>query len=386
MNSAPVVARLLTAPDIDDDVRRRWRALADRAAVANPFLSPEMLLPALRHLPEGRDVRLLVVEDSQLRLLVPVVVSRHWRRVPVPALHTWLHPNLFLGTPLVDSFGDPAPWAVALEHLVRTRTAPWLVLQDCDPVVLQDVLHAAAGRGLETRTVSEHDRAMTRRGLDGTPLAPPMSGRRMKELRRVRRRLSEAAGGLELVDLATDPVPGVDAFLALEAAGWKGRTGGALRTQVGHAEFFRDSCLAMAGLGALQLPTLRTASGRPVAMACNLRDGDGLFHFKIAYDEEWAEWSPGLLLQLDQATAFAASDSGYVDSCAVEDHPMANRIHPDRRRLTTSSIALDRGRGRWAVRHTTDVQRTVELLKRVRAALTGVGRRRDHARTREEQT
>ncbi|MEI4273208.1 GNAT family N-acetyltransferase [Klenkia sp. LSe6-5] len=376
--------RLVPRSAVDDDLVQRWAELAGRAAVANPFLRPELALAALDHLPDTKDVRLLLVEDTDgraLRLLTMVQVARHWRRVPVRVVRTWLHANMFLGTPLVDRVGDPQVWRAVLTHLREQRVAPWLVLEDCDPEVLDDVEAAVvlAGGG-PARRARQVDRAWTVRRPDGT-VPVPLSGRRRKELRRVRRRLGEAVAGLAVADLvslsegnsADDRVgaaPAVDTFLDLEASGWKGRTGGALQRQQGHAEFFRAGCLAMAEAGDLQILALRGGEGRPVAMACNLRSGDGLFHFKIAHDEALAEFSPGLLLQLDQVDAFASSGARYVDSCAVEDHAMANRMHPDRRRLASLLVALDGGPGRWAVNHAHDVHRALEQLKRVKKALT----------------
>ena len=47
----------------DADVAR-WRDLAARAADPNPFFEPELLLPAVRHLKGGGEVRLLVAERA----------------------------------------------------------------------------------------------------------------------------------------------------------------------------------------------------------------------------------------------------------------------------------------------------------------------------------
>ena len=39
---------------------------------------------------------------------------------------------------------------------------------------------------------------------------------------------------------------------------------------------------------------------RAIAMKCNLRAGDGAVAFKIAYDEAYARFSPGVLLEIEQ--------------------------------------------------------------------------------------
>ena len=69
-------------------------------------------------------------------------------------------------------------------------------------------------------------------------------------------------------------------------------------------------------------------------MKCNLRAGDAVFCFKIAFDEEFAKFSPGIQLELDNVERFHEG-SAWMDSCATPDHPMINRLWPDRRRIRT---------------------------------------------------
>ena len=104
MAAEPTV-RLLAPADVTPAVEAAWRALADRAAEPNPCNEPDMLLPAMRLLPDGDRVRLLTVTDGdRLDAVLPVVPVRRWRgRVPVPALVSWAHDFQVLGTPLVDA-------------------------------------------------------------------------------------------------------------------------------------------------------------------------------------------------------------------------------------------------------------------------------------------
>ncbi len=70
----------------------------------------------------------------------------------------------------------------------------------------------------------------------------------------------------------------------IEASGWKGRSGTAF-SSIGHDQFFRDICAYFRERGRLQLLVLR-AGDRPLAVKCNFRAGDGLFAFKIGFDED----------------------------------------------------------------------------------------------------
>ena len=52
---------------------------------------------------------------------------------------------------------------------------------------------------------------------------------------------------------------------------------------------------------------------------------------KIAFDEDFAKYSPGVLQILDATESlFAEGGIALVDSCAVPDHPMIDNIWRDR--------------------------------------------------------
>ena len=86
-----------------------------------------VLLPAMRHLPQGDTARLLVVRRGrELDACLPVLPRARWRRkVPVPALVSWNHDYQLLGTPLVDrdrtreaGFDAHLTKPVSMEHLL----------------------------------------------------------------------------------------------------------------------------------------------------------------------------------------------------------------------------------------------------------------------------
>ena len=57
---------------------------------------------------------------------------------------------------------------------------------------------------------------------------------------------------------------------------------------------------------------------------------------KIAYDEQFAGFSPGIQLEVDMVGLFhEASDAGFMDSCADPNNAMINRLWVDRRPLVT---------------------------------------------------
>jgi CelD/BcsL family acetyltransferase involved in cellulose biosynthesis len=143
--------------------------------------------------------------------------------------------------------------------------------------------------------------------------------------------VDRAAGGVEAA---------VEQFLALESKGWKGRSRTALSCRPGHDRFFREMCRGFAEHGRLMFLSLE-AGPRVVAQNTALVAGEGLFGFKRAYDEEFARWSPGALLDLDVLDWFHRSARlAWLDTCSAPEDGNASRAFGDRRPLSTVAVPL----------------------------------------------
>ena len=333
MSADPVVA-LLAAHEVTPGVVAAWRDLATRAAEPNPVNEPDVLLPAMRHLPQGDSARLLVVRRGrELDACLPVVPTARWRsKVPVPALVSWNHDYQLLGTPLVDRERTRDTLTALLRTSWRTRR-PALLLElsetgDDGPVAraLDEAVEELGGVAVRW---DAHERAALVRRPDGT--VAPLSNSRQKRVRRSRRALERVAGPVTVVDHAGDPAA-VERFLALEAAGWKGRAGTALAAHPADAAFFREVCARFADAGRRELRTLEVPTG-PVAMQVALRAGDAVFHMKVAYDEQYGDHSPGVQLLVDYADRFPAEGLALRDSCTAAENVTESQVWPGRRRV-----------------------------------------------------
>jgi hypothetical protein len=155
--------------------------------------------------------------------------------------------------------------------------------------------------------------------------------KRRKEYRRLKARLGED-GKLESHAWAPgDPVdPWIDDLLALEAKGWKGRRGTALAADLRMATAFRAALHRLAAEGSLRLWKL-VFNGEPIAMMSGLVKGSQGWLGKIAYDEAFAKYSPGVMLVLEATERLMGKERlALVDSCAIPNHPMINNIWRDR--------------------------------------------------------
>jgi hypothetical protein len=130
----------------------------------------------------------------------------------------------------------------------------------------------------------------------------------------------------------------LEQFLALEAAGWKGRQGTALVCNERDATFFRKAIIALAGQDCASIHALYL-DDHPVSMQIVVRSGGGAFTWKTAYDENFHDFSPGMLLLQDYTAALLADPRiKFVDSCAHDDSGFMS-VWAERR--TVSDVWID---------------------------------------------
>lgn len=318
-----------------------WRDLAARAAEPNPFFDPALLLPAVRHLPDGPRVRLLVARRGEHWLAaLPVLPVRRWRHYPLACTVAWSHPYCFLGTPLLAA-DDLERAATALLDAPQDVTPhPLLILQtvrDDGPVA--EALRAAAS-GAVLVDLHHEARAALHRRPENDYVERHRSGKRRREAKRLSARLDRELGGpARLRDRGTSPAA-VERFLALEASGWKGRAATALGSRPAHAAFFRAVCEAPTATVQSHVLELGTPD-RPAAMLFVLVAGDTAFAVKLAHDEALASGAPGVQLMAESAGWFHAQPTVQrFDSCARPDNAMINALWPDRRTTTSLGITV----------------------------------------------
>lgn len=337
----------------DDRFLASWRALAQNAAEPNPYVEPWALLPALKaHDAAGR-CDILAIERCEVLIgLIPV--SRHglYYRYPLPHLRNWMHGNAFLGTPLVAAGQEDAFWTALLDWAdERAGSALFLHLSqfDEDGPLLASLRGILAAQARPAAIVHREERALLRTDLGPEAyLETSMSGKKRKELRRQHRRLAEE-GQLEFrrEHDGAGLAEWTDAFLALEKAGWKGANGSALGCDPATEAMFRATLAGAAFAGKLERLSL-WFDGKPIAMLANFLTPPGAFSYKTAYDESFARYSPGVLLQLENLALLDHPQIDWCDSCASQDHPMIDRIWREKRSIVRVSIAIG-GRARQAI-------------------------------------
>lgn len=323
----------------------RWQTLAYSASTPNPFLEAWYLLPALESFDPKHRVDLFTVElDGELVGLLPLAQASRYGRWRIPHLAGWLHANAFLGVPLVRAGCEALFWRALTDWCDANHGRALflhLASMPLEQPLTQALLDLCAASGRSAALVMREQRALLR-----SPLRPDnyleraLTGKKRKELRRQHARLAEQ-GNLQF-ERRTDTL-GIDAwidnFLGLERSGWKGNAGSAMSCAPETETLFTTALERAAALGKLERLAL-TLDGRPIAMLANFLCPPGSFSYKTAFDERYARYSPGVLLQRENLDLLLRDEIAWCDSCAAPDHPMIDSLWTERRPIGRISIAI----------------------------------------------
>ena len=326
----------------------QWEALAAEAAEPNPFYEHWMLLPALEAYGKdapASDFRCIVVwDDGTLGALFPMRLERRYRGLPLAALRSWRHRNMMLCTPLVRAKS-------------ATKCVTALLQSPLAPVLQFDYIaagggfygvlaEAAAAEGLPWVVTDAYMRAVLLRGRD--PRAR-LNAKARNNLKR-REAAARALGELAPVRLAPgdDPAAAMDAFMRLEASGWKGRAGSALACREDDRRFVAAVFPEALRRGRLQITGL-DLGGRPLARQVLLAAGEGALVLKIAYDETHEKCSPGVLGEAEMVRQFLENPGpAWMDSNTAPEDAAYGGVWKDRRTLQAVAVGWQ-GAGKLAV-------------------------------------
>ena len=286
-------------------VAQEWRALPQ--AQGDPLLGPEWSLAALPAL-HAEPMAVAIREAGALTALAPLTCERSagWARLEILGAR-------YLNEPAGFQYRD----LPALDALCAAVIGSGL------PVILNRVpaqgaemaafARAARGRGkLLVRPASPAP--VVNFPADFAGYESTLSARRRQDYRRFRRKL-EAQGPVTF-DLRLPSAATVGAELAeamrIEAAGWKTRRGSALAQHPRLGPFFDALAPRMAARGLLRICYLRVG-GQAIATQICIEQAGRWWILKIGYDEQWAQFSPGIQLMWDVVRHAGESRLGGVE-------------------------------------------------------------------------
>ena len=305
---------------------RHWNNLLSRADVPNVFMHPGVLSAAE---PARRLTALLAWQKAPggkrlVGLWAFATGKPHLSMLPISALCAPATEHAYLSAPVIDC-----------ECLVPTLHAMLDAIAEAPGLPKFVALESMSGEGRTyealIRVLQERQSQFCQLDAKKRPMLIPgaepegylekaLSASSRKKLRQHRRRLGEK-GRLETVIIRTvaDVQCTFEAFLKLEADGWKGRRGTAILCCPDDAAFARGLIATLAQAGDASIHVLQL-DGRPVSMQVVLRAGSAAYTWKTAYDETLSIFSPGMLLFEDYSRAFLADpEIAFTNSCAYDE-------------------------------------------------------------------
>jgi CelD/BcsL family acetyltransferase involved in cellulose biosynthesis len=351
-----------------------WEELSRNALEPSPSAEPWMLMPALRCALPGNKVRVVLVsgsaKDGQPVLcgVFPIEERPRYRGLPARTVRLWAHIYTLFPAPLlrqdraVECLGAFFDW-IRTEYPANTLVEfPELRANSGFFRLLSETLLKGSLTTLATgvhvraffRPKADHERYL---GSVGTP-------HHRHEWRRQERRLSEKGTlAYAALDAQQDLGKWIDAFIALEMTGWKGREGTAFGSNPSHRAWLDEVARSAAERGRLMMLALEL-DGRPVAMKLNILCPPGSYAFKIAYDESLAKFSPGVLLELENIKRLHSDPAlEWMDSLAAPGHSLMDRVWPDRTAIVSLLVAPGPWMGRLLLS-------SVPLLRMLKQGLT----------------
>ena len=353
-----------------------WDRLAAAAVEPNVFYERWMLQPALESFDDGKDVFFVLVvaelpagspHAPLLCGFFPLRRRRRYKGLPVATLELWCHVHCYLCTPLIHASYASECLAAFFSWMNTDRRGAALL--ECKWVPGEGAFHHLLVEHLaEHRQLALLDETYSRalfspRASATAYLEEVLSGERRRRLRKHEERLQEQ-GTVEYVALASDGDvrAWLEEFLRLEAEGWKGREGSALQCREEDRRFFVAALTDAFQRGRLMMMALRL-NGQPIAMFCDLLAEPWSFVFKLTFDETYARFSPGALMELEKVRRLHdRKEIRWVDSCNAPGPSLLKDLWAERRLIDTMVIASGKTPGdfvlsllpllRWARRKT----------------------------------
>ncbi len=328
--SGRLVTRVL-GPDALHGIAGEWDRLSASALEENALYSRAYVMAGLAHVDADAGLRALCIfahqPDGTERLIGLLPLRQSRLRYGIPLSVELGAQNRFQtsGTPLIDR--DHAEAAVdALLHAVQAGSgiARNLLLPNIrrDGPFARLLVSRADRLGLEAKIIGSFDRPVLRRSDESAEayFTRSVAPKRLRELRRTHRRLSEqGALAFRHVTASAELRLALEDFLRIEHGGWKGEAGTALLSESDTAAFAREAFGGQNSGAPVASADVLSLDGQAIAVSLNLQIGRTAFAIKCAYDESLRRFSPGLVLEfLVIEHLFESRFADEMDSCVTQ--------------------------------------------------------------------
>ena len=316
--TTPLTVRTVSSFAEFETLAGPWNDLLARSRYDILFLHHEWLRTwwSVFAEPHWRMRVLLAHEGERLVAAAPLVRKRNPGGLPRDVIEFWANSHTFRTDFVIDRDRDPEPVLEQLwKHLLRTEKG-WDLLR------LKDLADENGSADLLRAIVSRDAVPASKEELVETPYLPldrswddyfrTRSKNHRKNMRRVMHKL-EQNGGWKLAvfaDAAAIDEP-LERGLEIEGSGWKGAGRSSILSDARTAAFYRGLARRFSALGLVRLFVLKLG-GKDAAFDFCINYRGRVYALKTGYDESYAHYSPGQILQMTELQEiFASGESEY---------------------------------------------------------------------------
>lgn len=312
-----------------------WDALERQSLIPTMCQKRVWLTAMFDHLANNNTTaRLITARQGNLTALAALEKQKLAGGITLPVAVTWDVGFMVSGTPLISTANPQTGFENLLRDARDKLDVKAVIFKKVQvsgqfTKILDDMSETAiAGY----RVFNRHERAgLVTQGSYNDWFTGNFSRKRRKEYRRLRNRLADLGNVHECVWHDDEPVgPWIEEFLALEKAGWKGRSGTAIACDTNKVAHIRQSLSDMAQSGSLLFWKI-TLEEKVIASMFGFKHQQQVWLGKMAYDENLSAYSPGVLVILEATRDLLDNRSvKLADSSAEPGHPMIDNIWRDR--------------------------------------------------------
>jgi Acetyltransferase (GNAT) domain len=318
---------------IDEDFITQWRRLEASSIQDNAFLSPSFILPAIQNLVDPDATHFVAVYGPDREVLSGLGIFTYSAGsvdFPLPHFVAFKSVHSYLSGMLISK-SNPEAIAKAL-FLFLGKSSPRIFGVKFSSLDLsgqfgQVIRSLDQQEGMSWLATDSKQRAWLDPNHAGHSWDYHVSARRRKNYRRSLKKLAS----LQPVSwrlLRNDEVERgtIDTLLRLEDMGWKKKRKFSLLSQTGQREFFTRTVENYARHNQVFFCELLVGT-RVIASTCNFISGNNGFAFKIGWDPEYWEFSPGIMNEMElmrnagsQLASLEAIDSGATEDSFINSY------------------------------------------------------------------
>lgn len=314
--------RIIEKENIQSIDKAMWYSLGKRSRFCNPFFEPDWLISSFDHFHESNDVYIITAyQNSILVCLFPIIIKKKFGILSY--IDIWVHNHCFDVNPLILKDVD---FKEIMTNSCRILKCQWARIHLHDTQLISNLTYSHGRQHHYSRAYIDSTNDLT-------------SFRSTGKFNRENQRLLKKSK--EQLDVAlfqyTSIEKGLKDFVRLEHKGWKGKHKGSILSLESTASFYESIIRSDWGKTSISVFGLTSKYG-VIAASIRVKSNGKIFEIKTTYNEEYYNYAPGRVLEIQLLSELATHKNIQADSCTHQNNKLINRLWPNKKNLYSTVI------------------------------------------------